>query len=323
MNYKTPDLLPCVVLAVFLCASAALAAEEEPEPQHGLTFSVRWNKEPDLREERDYHYRWCEPAFFRAEVCNKSGRPMEVRPGGWSLEIARGDDPLQSVQLSRLLLNTTFPVLLEPDECWEHDEVLWWRAEWGDLPEERRLVFGRPGRWRYRITQRVRIENQDSERGWKSLSFAAEGILLISTPEEGFRKLIKTLRGKMGDHANVRCTKEELDGLIEEFDGTCYQIYFKWQRLRRFPWTTNGYTTLRKEQEGAAEEAINEFEPILEDVLENCGDRPTLMMAEALKLKGHIQLYRGELEEARATLQKMKKLFPHWGGYIQLEQLLD
>lgn len=223
----------------------------------------------------------------------------------WDLHVAREGGDYQHVRLRQS--GKTFESFgwwehpLAPGEEIEDITAIWFQAD-GSEDGERKLVFGRPGLYRFRIALHLLLDRTTkSELTLTSESSAMVGDMLL-----GFETTITQIKG-LGDDLVVQPEHlESLDRLIAESGDSYYAPYLKWLRLRsnlaragQQPWNQDWRGSLA-EMAGRLHSLDRQFDK-------------TCLRRDALIVEGLAQMAQGEKQTARETLAEIDSQFaPSW-----------
>ena len=195
-----------------------------------------------------------------------------------------------------------------------------WFSAYGDIPEERALVFRRGGDYRYRITLLlVLVSGPEKE----TRALTSEGSANWSGRPRGFSEMVRGLREILSDDSVVRYTHVAvLDSLLTELDGSPYAKYAKWQRIRSYLVTGIGRDgkTLRT---GRDNEQAERLSALSDDLLFSVKNEAPPVLRDALSMKGICLLIGGREAEARAVCEELEKAFPPSHGMRELRRRLD
>jgi hypothetical protein len=227
----------------------------------------------------------------------------------WTLGVSKEGGPSEQVEMNRTMdyrRGRAPEVSVEAGESLVGFAVVWFRAT-GDVPEERSLVFREPGKYKLRIDLRV----DDASPPEQSLNAFTDWTITVTGGQGGFSKLVRGLRGIMEDNAVVRYGRyaKELEGLIEGLADTPYAIYVKWLRVRSFLHLGEPYE-LAEHRSQTADKEFGYLKPLVDELIGATQENASVMLQDALAVRGIIQLYEGDLEAARETLKRMERLFP-------------
>jgi hypothetical protein len=297
-----------IVLSV--CSSAAVAQDAPPaEVNRKALVLTSAPTKPDGR------LLFGEPLFVRVQLVNNSAKPVEIgipewlrlADKEWRLEVAEGEDgPFRRVKLHtvisdrKYLAKVTY-LTLKPGAKREDYLTIWFAAD-GDLPGERRLVFRRKGRYRYRITFSLRV----GPAGARHESFTTTGAVRVSSCRKGGAPLVKGLREIMFDNTRVPFDeRDELEVMLkdEELKGTPYAAYGKWMLLRSY----------MRDGKGPKDQAVRAklLADLAADILKDSDrkDQPPIRRDALLAQCRALLLTKGK-EEARKALDQIDADFP-------------
>lgn len=270
-----------------------------------------------------------EPLVVKILIRNGGGQPQALRnlPKGrglaeldWRLRTAQDDQPWREVELRRVSTFETYvkerapsPVTMAPGEQIT-DYLTVWFAAYGDVPEERSLVFRRPGVYRYRITLLVKLR---ADQPLKRLH--TEGRINVTGRPKGFSEMVRELRGIMFDDSRVPYRHvQELDSLLAKLGDSPYAKYVKWMRIR-------SYLTGGQDERGNnvlegndAEEQAALLWKLSEDLLSEAKGAAPPIVRDALTTKGIVLLVRGRKSEGRKILKELEAKFPRSKGMEKL-----
>jgi hypothetical protein len=226
-------LVVLLFVAVMGLVTVTWAGEEQTQaPTERLTFTVAPTKSVFLRGE---------PVFLKAVVRNDSTsevrlwRLYRISRADWKAEIARGKEPFRPVDLYRVSADRIGPpsaTALGPGEETTDYLTLWFQA-YGDVPQERALVFSPWGLFRYRITLSVRVGAEYADA--PPIALASEGEVQVGWRERHCLTAMVRCAREIVEERPVFVTRENrarLEALIEELGDSSYAKYAKWLWVR-------------------------------------------------------------------------------------------
>jgi hypothetical protein len=305
--------LAFLVVAVALSPAVPRVRTEEQQPTEGLEFSAVPVEEHVLRGA---------PVFFKATLHNKSNRELHLwladrrlRQAGWRVEVAAGKEepfrPVRMYQMTRdfFLLEPT--VVLAPGQQIQDYLIVWFGA-YGDVPEERALVFSPSGEFLYRIVLGV-VEGL-SRRQTTLLRMAAEGKVTVSGKEvPGLTPFVRCVREVIEDrdyfvaHEN----RARLETLIQELGDSPYAKYAKWLWIRSIfldGQDDEGRFALNGPRQKAREDR-ERFRRYYKDLLAEADQPDSPILWDALAAKALDERSSGQLKEAQQTLDELERRF--------------
>lgn len=231
------------------------------------------------------------------------------------LQIARGDGDFREIELFQTSRST---IIAPPVASLAAGQVMTdcftvWFTAYGDILEERGLVFNRPGYYRYRITLWLRV---GPERNSHKLT--SEGRIKVTGRPKGFSEMVRGLRGIVFDQLVVPYKHvKKLDSLLTELEDSPYATYVKWQRIRSYladGQDERGYNVLEGEQ---ADREAALLLKLSGELLAAGTDAPPIAR-DALTMKGIVLLLRRQEDEARKICDQLEAQYPRSQGMGKL-----